>query len=388
MSDVIFVGPSLAGGEALRRIDAVTVRGPAGAGDILEAVEAGAHRIGLIDGYFDQRLAVWHKEILWALSRGVHVYGAASMGALRAAELSPFGMRGVGVIFDWYRSGLIEADDEVAVVHQDEETDYRSVSEALVNIRATLVAARREGLIDREQEELLVSLGRATFYPDRHLRSLVRRARAMADSGDAYERLEKWLGAGRELPMDQKREDALELLDVMRQNRQLDSEPFMARFDFEYTEVWHEFVRRTRARAGGPAQRVALEQHRMPQPSDESSVSFVVDGGSFAVDEAMPSERVSPQAWRAGLERVLATHLAPALNVRIEAAETQQAADAFRRQHGLLTTEQTREWLDARGLSMSTFSRLMHDNVLVSRCSAALNRIVTAEVEDLERLKR
>ena len=61
-----------------------------------------AHRpraIGLIDGVFLDVPAVWHRELLWALSEGVHVFGAASMGALRAAELAPFGMRGVGTIF-------------------------------------------------------------------------------------------------------------------------------------------------------------------------------------------------------------------------------------------------------------------------------------------------
>ena len=46
-----------------------------------------AHRpraIGIIDGYFQQVPSVWHKEILWAMAQGVHVFGSASMGALRA----------------------------------------------------------------------------------------------------------------------------------------------------------------------------------------------------------------------------------------------------------------------------------------------------------------
>ena len=81
--------------------------------------------IGIIDGYFQWAPAVWHKEILWAIQQGVHVFGAASMGALRAAELAPFGMRGVGRIFEAYRDGVLpgsgdepfEDDDEVAVVH-------------------------------------------------------------------------------------------------------------------------------------------------------------------------------------------------------------------------------------------------------------------------------
>ena len=43
----------------------------------------------IIDGVFQSEPAVRHKEILWALSLGVPVVGAASMGALRAAELFP-----------------------------------------------------------------------------------------------------------------------------------------------------------------------------------------------------------------------------------------------------------------------------------------------------------
>ena len=41
--------------------------------------------VGVIDGAFLSGPAVWHREIIWALSQGVQVLGAASMGALRAA---------------------------------------------------------------------------------------------------------------------------------------------------------------------------------------------------------------------------------------------------------------------------------------------------------------
>ena len=58
--------------------------------------ESAPRAIGIIDGVFLDVASVWHREILWALSQGVHVFGAASMGALRAAELDGFGMRGVG----------------------------------------------------------------------------------------------------------------------------------------------------------------------------------------------------------------------------------------------------------------------------------------------------
>jgi hypothetical protein len=77
----------------------------------------GYRTIGLIDGFFGNVPAPWHKEILYAMGRGVKVYGAASMGAIRAAELHRYGMKGAGRIFQAYRLGLLTDDDEVCVLH-------------------------------------------------------------------------------------------------------------------------------------------------------------------------------------------------------------------------------------------------------------------------------
>lgn len=77
---------------------------PVSQGDIAGLLRRRPRVIGIIDGYFERVPAVWHKEILLALSAGVHVVGGASMGALRAAELHSFGMVGVGEVFAWYRA--------------------------------------------------------------------------------------------------------------------------------------------------------------------------------------------------------------------------------------------------------------------------------------------
>ena len=73
--------------------------------------------VGIIDGEFYQSLAVSPKEVLALLESGVAVYGAASMGALRAVELHRYGMIGVGSIFRLFRRGVLDADDEVAVTY-------------------------------------------------------------------------------------------------------------------------------------------------------------------------------------------------------------------------------------------------------------------------------
>src|SRR5262245_52449653 len=122
---IVFAGPTLSPHEA----SDFEFRPPAAQGDFYRAARERPAAIGLIDGYFDERAAVLHKEILWALSERIPVYGAASMGALRAAELHVFGMRGIGRIFEDYRDGRLVADDAVALEHGPPETGYANLSE-------------------------------------------------------------------------------------------------------------------------------------------------------------------------------------------------------------------------------------------------------------------
>jgi hypothetical protein len=103
----------------------VTVLPPVAAGDLLRLSLSAGDVVGIVDGYFSQVGAVRHKEILALLSRGVRVLGAASMGALRAAELDCFGMEGIGGIYADYRDALLVADDEVALLHSTAEEGYR-----------------------------------------------------------------------------------------------------------------------------------------------------------------------------------------------------------------------------------------------------------------------
>jgi hypothetical protein len=98
--------------------------------------------IGIIDGYFHRVPAVWHKEILWAMSEGIHVFGSASMGALRASELHRYGMIGVGRVFETYRDGRLEDDDEVVVMHSPESFGYH-IASGQWSVSITLRAPRK-----------------------------------------------------------------------------------------------------------------------------------------------------------------------------------------------------------------------------------------------------
>jgi hypothetical protein len=140
---------------------------PACLGSVFRAVESGYRQIGIVDAYFGNVATIWHKEILFALSRRVVVWGAASTGALRAAELERFGMLGCGVVFRLFRRGILEDDDEVCVIHAPRELQYEPLSFAMVNIRYTLRELRRRGTLCREEEKMLCDQLKSLHFSSR-----------------------------------------------------------------------------------------------------------------------------------------------------------------------------------------------------------------------------
>ena len=92
--------------------------------------------------------------------------------ALRAAEVERYGVIGHGVIFGWYRDGLIDGDDEVALIHGDAAAGWRPLSVPLVNIRATLAAVRERGLLSDHEANALLAKARTIFYQSRTLAAL------------------------------------------------------------------------------------------------------------------------------------------------------------------------------------------------------------------------
>lgn len=159
---VAFLGPSLPADEA-RRIAPCRVLPPARAGDVLAVLPRRPLAIALVDGLFDSTPSVWHRELLAALDAGVAVFGAASMGALRAAELSRHGVVGVGRVFQGYRDGALLDDGEVALLHADAGHGFRPFTLPLVQVRAAAEAARTAGALSRAGARRL--LGAAAGLP-------------------------------------------------------------------------------------------------------------------------------------------------------------------------------------------------------------------------------
>lgn len=132
---IVYTGPTLAGDEVRALLPEAVVRPPVARGDLLAEYWRRGDGALVIDGYFRERRSVGHKEFLWLLDEGVTVLGAASMGALRAAELAPYGMRGVGEVFAMYAGAEIDGDDEVGVLHGPAELGYPPRTVALVSLR-------------------------------------------------------------------------------------------------------------------------------------------------------------------------------------------------------------------------------------------------------------
>jgi hypothetical protein len=217
---VVFIGPTLSHREARQELDAIFLP-PAAQGSIISAVQRFDPRaVLLIDGSFQDQPAVRHKEILWALSLGVPVIGAASMGALRAAELFPH-MRGVGLIYRWYRRFPFAPDDAVAVLHGPSEVNDAQVTLALVDLRMTFRAALRQGLISHDLKMRLEAAARRLNFRDRTIARVVEQAGAHIDDLPA-ESCSNLLKAAL---IEQKKRDACEALRLVRNGAFAPPEP-------------------------------------------------------------------------------------------------------------------------------------------------------------------
>lgn len=172
---VVFIGPSLRAHErpALRR---VALHAPVRRGDLpaLARTYPMLRAIGIVDGVFHHALSITPREVLDVARAGLTVFGASSMGALRAAELHTMGVRGVGRIFEMYAEGLVVSDDEVAIAFDPESE--RATSEPLVNVRCALGKAVLDGLLASADADVILAVGRELPYVDRTYTTILRRA--------------------------------------------------------------------------------------------------------------------------------------------------------------------------------------------------------------------
>jgi hypothetical protein len=209
---VVFLGPSLAPQEAATRLDARYLP-PIRRGDLPRALAEGVREFGIVDGEFGQSLAVSVMEIRAALSAGAKIFGAASMGALRAAECRSLGMIGIGWIFEKYVDGSLTSDDEVALVFNPR--DLRAITIPLVTLRWSLQLAVTQGVLQPSAIPVLIDAARSIGFKDRDADALLHAVSESPCEPDMKSLLE--FMQRHPLDTDRKRLDALLLLEAMNQ---------------------------------------------------------------------------------------------------------------------------------------------------------------------------
>ncbi|MFI7648908.1 TfuA-like protein [Micromonospora sp. NPDC049460] len=211
MSAVVYLGPSLPVPAAAEELEAEYLP-PIARGDLAEILRRPVlpRAIGIIDGKFLSTLCVSPKEVLEVVDRGIKVFGSSSMGALRAAECHHWGMVGVGKIFEAYRTGEVDADDEVAIAF-DEETGA-PVSEPMVNLRVAVRAALESGVVRAATAEAFLQAAKDIYFPQRTARATLLAIRGRVPE-DEHAALSRYFAT--DAP-DAKADDARLLLRTMR----------------------------------------------------------------------------------------------------------------------------------------------------------------------------
>lgn len=363
MSACVFAGPSLAGVDVSAILPDCRLLPPVQQGSIHEVVERYAPDvIGVVDGYFLHCPSVWHKEILWAMDRGVQVLGASSMGALRAAELAPFGMIGVGQVFEAYLAGALPPcrgvigevsdvvvdgvtdDDEVAMIHGPAESGYVAASDAMINIRFTLQAARAAGVIDEALARQCVREAKSLHFSERRYATVLERLSRQDGHGDALARLAEWLPQGK---VDQKRVDGVALLERIAMIEREAISPDPHGFRFEMTELFHEALI-----AGPPGRRHAMAERnhheavvaefRRNDKRRHGELRREVLAGMVILD--------GPSSIRPGPDEASSQELA---------ARLRSSVDRFRQANGLWDRERIDAWLSANDLGIAEFEALL-----------------------------
>jgi hypothetical protein len=171
---IVYLGPTLSREEAIKFLDA-DYRDPAKKGDFLMLSRDSDEKryVGFVDGVFlhdypPSPIEVYHL----ATRKNIELIGASSLGALRAVELEKFGMKGIGKIFQLYKNGIIDADDEVAVTFVRENNILQS--EAMIDIRFNLFLAYKKGIITNQTKKRFAKIAKNIYFPFRNYEDIIK----------------------------------------------------------------------------------------------------------------------------------------------------------------------------------------------------------------------
>ncbi|WP_170754023.1 TfuA-like protein [Ruegeria lacuscaerulensis] len=354
MSVVVFVGPTLPHERIAEYLEA-TILPPVRQGDVYRAARDRPNAIGIIDGYFEGVPSVWHKEILWAMEQGIPVFGSASMGALRAAELSDMGMIGVGQIFEDYRADVLQDDDEVAVLHGPAELGYPALSVPMVSVRATVAKAVADGLVSLANADEMLGVAKSIHYQQRSWESICQALSHLKGIAD----FQAWVQTGQ---VDAKAEDACAMLRQMAEHLARSTPSLENPIRMERTLVWKGL----RAR---------------------------VDGETTYGHAVLDELRLNPQLFSRLRERAALSLLAQEADVRpgnsLDRDAVMRQMSLHRASVGLPRHSDLMRWLDDNDLSLDSYEAMLIDNTRIEGAIAdRKNRIEVQLISELCRAGR
>ena len=277
------------------------------------------------------------------------------MGALRAAELHPFGMVGIGQVYEWYRDGTIDADDEVAVAHGPAEFAFA---------RLVGLTRRHQGRLRRSG--MLPASSRRRWPPhSSRWRELIttssgvcaarwRRPVTAAVTTLQLEAMEQFVARARP---GVKERDARTLLETLA--RITDDELAPLQVDYE--------VERT----------VFLE--RLEHEVEQEGPSSIPGTATDEIEVAGLGEPVAVLRKKV-LLRLLARREADRIGMRASEAEIRAGVDDFRRQFGLYRQSDTEAWASANGVTNDIFERFMSDGALINKLERFYGHQIDAEL--------
>lgn len=180
------MGPSLSHQKAREILDA-DYRAPAKKGDLLilsntsHEDSSSVTYVGLIDGLFLQDYPPTPIEVYQLLvDKRFRLVGGASLGALRAMELEKFGMKGIGKVFELFKNGTTDADDEVAVTFyptqygENTKIEEKEIqSEAMIDIRYNLFLAHKKHVISERTKRIAAKVAKSTYFPYRSYSNII-----------------------------------------------------------------------------------------------------------------------------------------------------------------------------------------------------------------------
>ena len=168
---IVFVGASVLPLEA-SLLASADLRPPVRRGDIAQLAGERPGLAVIIDGFFGATLAVSPTECRDALDAGWTLVGCSSMGALRAADLWPLGMIGMGWVYHQYRLGRLVSDADVAVaLHPD---SHAELTVSTVHLRFMLDDRVRRGILETPLRARMEEVARSIHWEDRSWRACQR----------------------------------------------------------------------------------------------------------------------------------------------------------------------------------------------------------------------